>query len=296
MMTTWKGQEISNALWALATLNHPVGDLIDFVGAYTNVVCSDSSGQVTLQSIARFFKRQELANLAWSCAVYKAFPAVLMHTVYTGLLGDRENPDEASLLYNDGGLQGQAVTTLIYLQTALDQENDQTEFFLPASFPNGWSQSKGNGGHHRGFTETDDDYYGLVEVNPSKIQRAVSAAATRIGFEHIQEYTITMEDLSENHRVKCAPLPLPILSIDLASLDSRVAIEVDGPAHYISSIDGELAIGLTGHTKVINGKFEYQFMWSGDPANVNGSTALKQRLLQQLGWRLFSLPYWCVEF
>ena len=52
-------------------------------------------------------------------------------------------------------------------------------------------------------------------------------------------------------------------------------IEDDGPAHYLSHIDGHTDVG-GGYVKQINGKLEYQFVWDGQYQEINGATALKQ--------------------
>jgi len=55
-------------------------------------------------------------------------------------------------------------------------------------------------------------------------------------------------------------------SIDIALPASRVAIEVDGPSHFVSRCRGEHA--------------------------PNGATLLKQRLLKAAGWCVVSVPYY----
>ena len=54
-------------------------------------------------------------------------------------------------------------------------------------------------------------------------------------------------------------------SVDFALVDERIAIEVDGPSHFLEP-DGR-----------------------GPP---NGHTLLKRRLLRAAGWRLVSVPFY----
>ena len=54
-------------------------------------------------------------------------------------------------------------------------------------------------------------------------------------------------------------------SLDLALRSSRIAVEVDGPSHFLRDVHG--------------------VYWP------NGSTRLKQRLLRAAGWRLVSVPF-----
>ena len=66
----FRGQEIANILWSYATLNtQPEVEMVDAISTYVGSVCRGKNG-ADEYSIARLFgQRQELANLAWSCAV-----------------------------------------------------------------------------------------------------------------------------------------------------------------------------------------------------------------------------------
>lgn len=66
----FRGQEIANILWSFATLNaQPEHAMVDALSSYVAKECRGKNG-VDEYSIARLFgQRQELANLAWSCAV-----------------------------------------------------------------------------------------------------------------------------------------------------------------------------------------------------------------------------------
>ena len=66
----FRGQEIANILWSYATLNaQPDVTMVDALSSYVASECRGRNG-VNEKSIARLFgQRQELANLAWSCAV-----------------------------------------------------------------------------------------------------------------------------------------------------------------------------------------------------------------------------------
>ena len=88
-------------------------------------------------------------------------------------------------------------------------------------------------------------------ARPSGLQRSVAAAlaAVQHGFE-------------EEHLE-----PRTGYSLDLALPSSRVAVEVDGPSHFLLP-DGR------GVRK------------------PNGSTLLKRRLLAAAGWRVISVPFY----
>ncbi|EOD08235.1 hypothetical protein EMIHUDRAFT_359048 [Emiliania huxleyi CCMP1516] len=89
-----------------------------------------------------------------------------------------------------------------------------------------------------------------TRVRVSALQRSVSAAlaAVRFGFE--EEYVE----------------PRTGYSLDLALPSSRIAIEVDGPFHF-------LLPDCRGVRK------------------PNGPTLLKRRLLAAAGWRVISVPF-----
>ncbi len=75
----FRGQEIANIYWSYATLNaQPDPSILDTLSDYVAKECRGKNG-VDEYSIARLFgQRQELANLAWSCAVsFFCLPPIL---------------------------------------------------------------------------------------------------------------------------------------------------------------------------------------------------------------------------
>lgn len=211
-----------------------------------------------------------------------------MALLYQGLVGLEHDEGAASILadaHGDTGLQSQAIMSLIYVQAVMDLEGKSEGLTLPPNFPDGWKQLKSNAKDDH-MTETTIE----LSLSTSKIQRAVSSSFTRIGFDHVEEHVITMEEMANDHGVSFSPKPLEILSIDIANLSDKIAIEVDGPAHFVSQIDEVTDDG--GHTRLMNGKLEYQFRWKGDKQQMNGPTALKDRLLSLLGWKVIHIPFW----
>lgn len=286
-MTYFKGQELANLLWTLATLNCPPKEVLESLSLYLQRLCSDGNGKVTTEHIAKFLKRQELANIAWSCAVFGMYPPELMRLLYLGLVGDNHDPAYMTQVFGDSGLQPQEIMTLIYVQCAMDRQGCNSQgLTLPDSFPEGWKQSSGRQSGSNSLSDTDL----ALNLSTSKTQQAVSAAFGRIGFAHVEEHTISMEELARDYNVNVPSTPMEILSIDIANLEDRIAIEFDGPAHFVSRIDSVTDEG--GFTRVINGRKEYQFGWKGDRQEINGPTALKQRLLANLGWKTVNLPFW----
>jgi hypothetical protein len=180
----------------------------------------------------------------------------------------------------------------VYLQAAIDLEGCCQDLQLPKNFPDGWQQTKSSS------TKRDDCLSEIpleLNLSTSKIQRSVSKAFSRIGFNHVEEYTITLKEMATDFGIRVSPTPMEILSIDIANLERRIAIEVDGPAHYISRIDERatnVIDGDEGHSKIVKGQLEYQFAWTGEFQEINGPTALKHRLLTALGWKVIHIPFW----
>jgi RAP domain len=293
LMTSFSGQHLANLLWALVTLNVSLGSTLEAIMPYLRKVCVDSDGKFTSISISSHFNRRDLSDMAWACAACGNYPNNLMVFLYTGLLGPQGEghvPLYMQSIHKDSGLQVQEVTTLIYVQAEMDLRSCSHNLALPANFPDGWSQSK------TGRRFPDDhltgDTMGLLTVSTSKTQRAVSAALSRIGFDHLEEHTITMAELSGMH-VRVPSRPIEILSIDIANIEEKIAIEVDGPTHYVTCIDDVQGnLDSSGSTIKVNGRLEYRVGWTGERQEVNGSTALKSRLLQALGWKVIRLPFW----
>jgi len=290
-LTIFKGQELANALWSLSTLNISCGDFLESLVAYLRVSCEDSNGKITAASIARTFNRQEIANMALACAVFGKYPEDLMTILYKGLTGwgEGQDPSHLSRVHRDSGLQQQAIMTLIYVQAALDEDGCCQHLSLPNDFPDGWAQTSSD-------QSTHDDHVAEVDfelnLQTSKIQRLVSTAFSRINFEFVEEHTITMKEMAEDYGVRLPLKTMEILSIDIANLEEKIAIEVDGPAHFVSRIENVDSTRQMGYTKIVNGKREYQFGWTGEQQEMNGATTLKHRLLTGFGWKVIHLPFW----
>lgn len=287
--TQFKGQEVANLVWGFATLNCSCPGMMTDIAPYVVDMCKDDQGQLTVASIARVLKRQEMANIAWACAVFGDYPPDLVKVLYKGIVGVGENPDPNYLcnVYGDEVIQGGAVMSIIYLQIArnLEEGTFACGLRLPPTFPSGWEMEDSK-------SSLGDNEFEL-RLSTSKIQRDVSDAFSRIGFPHVDEYVISMETLSQEYGIQVASLPKEILSFDIANVDSKIGIEVDGPAHFLSLLDRETGSSSPGSgPRVVNDKIEFMFGWSGDGQEVNGATALKLRLMEGLGWRVINIPFW----
>ena len=284
----------TDLLWAMATLNVAAGNVWSAVMLFLKSTCADNAGNFTPNNISRYFKRQELASMAWACSVFGNYPEELMQFLYIGLFGlieKHQDPKRMENIYNDSGLQMQAVMTLIYVQTEMDKRGICPNLSLPENFPDDWKETVGTTGSMEDrITELSLE----LNLSTSKIQRAVSAAFLRIGFEHAEEHTITMREMAESHGIRIPSKNIEVLSIDIANVQRKVAIEVDGPSHFISRTDDywKGTGSSNGYSKMINGKLEYQFGWTGERQEMNGPTVLKDRLLKSFGWNVLHLPFW----
>jgi hypothetical protein len=93
------------------------------------------------------------------------------------------------------------------------------------------------------------------ESNPLKVQKQVSNHLRKLGFEH--EYEVSPFEGAPG-----------LLAIDMACKKGMVAIEFDGPRHFLKGTD---FVELS--------------------STENGTTKAKRRLLQRLGWTVINLDW-----
>jgi RAP domain len=287
-------QELSNAIYAFASLNYLPDGLLRMSEAY---FMDRLGGEVTPEGVSKFLNRKELAILCFTVAVFGEYPPQLVEIIYTGLIGteDKKDPLFMERLYNDGGLHENSVTSLLYLQSIMDLEAGESAktFSLPVDFPTKWTSSNRGQSIPDGLMDN-----GLLELHSSKVQKRISDAFTRIGFSHTEEFVFTMEDISRHHGIRMAPIPFELLSVDIADEKSRICIEVDGPGHFITNIDtqgfvgGRNILSSVGSYRDVKGFKEFEFNWDYQDQEINGSTSLKIRLLRELGWHVVNLAFW----
>jgi len=297
----FSGQETCNAIYAFAIFNYVPDNLLTLSQDY---ILDRLGGKIRPESVSSWLNRRELAILCFVVSVFGEYPSNLIDIIYSGLVGTEKKSDPAFMtrLYNDGGMLGNAITSLLYLQSIKDLESPELRnLSLPNDFPLKWSSSPNfaihdsNGGGSMADGLMDN---GLLELHSSKMQTRISAAYTRIGFSHTEEYVFTLADLSEKHGIGVAPIPFELLSIDLADESSQTGIEVDGPGHFVTNIDeehfseGRNILSSVGRYLGKNGFNDYQFRWDDEDQEINGSTFLKIRMMQNLGWRIVNLPFW----
>ena len=290
-----KPQEIANLLWSSATLNFRSSKLVNTMAPYVVSACRNTNGVVDERSIALLFNRQELANIAWSCAVLEEYPRDLLEVCYMGLLGNNRDPSYMRMVMDDLGLQKQAIRTLLYVQLALDLEAPHLNLALPVNFPRGYGEVSETMGASKLFRNNKANVNLSVDLNPSKTQFFIGRALQRIGFDHVQEFVLDP--------------PLDFLSIDIANPDMKLGVEVDGPSHYANVLDDVLRNNSLIATNVglpfelpstprssmvqINNRKRMQFRWEWHGRrHENGPTAFKHRILCHLGWLIAHIPFW----
>lgn len=290
-----KPQEIANLMWSYATLNFRSPELVDALARYIVSSCQNRKGGVVNErSIATMYNRQELANIAWSCAVLERYPPELISLCYMGLLGKKNRkPNYIRTVMGDLGLQRQAIRSLLYVQLALDMEAPHLGLSLPDNFPNGFIEKAAEAGSTMSCSMFSDS---TSSLNPSKTQVTISRALQRIGFDHVQEFVLDP--------------PLDFLSIDIANPEKKLGVEVDGPSHYANVLDDvlsdnsqhedstdrfafDLPYAPRSSVVQINNRKRMQFRWEWHGRrHENGPTALKHRILCHLGWVIAHAPFW----
>jgi hypothetical protein len=104
--------------------------------------------------------------------------------------------------------------------------------------------------------ETDDSVAG-----ESNAQNEVSGLLDELGFQH----EVEVSPLTKKNML---PLPRRMLAIDMACRKRMVAIEFDGPSHFLREV---------GSGKVLEIE--------------NGATKAKRRFLERLGWKVVNIRY-----
>ncbi|CAJ1961283.1 unnamed protein product [Cylindrotheca closterium] len=295
--SNFTGQEIANSLWAMATLNYCCSESLDSLQDY---VTHELKGkELSVKTMSQLFKRQELANIAWVCAVSDKYPQKLIELLYLGLLGAGENSDPTYVksIYKDGDMDPSVVMSLLYLQTNMALQNPNHSFVLPPNFPEGWLTSDVFG-KHKGIVSSPlgvEDSYEL-ELVSSKFQMQIAQVFDQIGFDHVQELTIDAATMEKEYGVFVTSMDAEMISLDLAQVDTKIGIEVDGPGHFLTKIDnGPTKAAVAGHESSVvfyKGRYQCTFDWNYGDQDINGASAMKERMLKKLGWKLVNIPFW----
>jgi len=208
-------------------------------------------------------------------------------------------------LYGDNGILATHFNSMLYLQIMMDLDlgAENHPFTLPNNFPEAWTSNPAMTAQFKGSSSSSStDGNRIMELSTSGIQKRVSTAFDRIDFGHVDEYLLTMQDLVDAFGIQMAPLPIEILSLDIANIDSKIGVEVDGPGHWVSNIDPkdsrDLLSGVGAYRPSGSGNgngegnFDYRFEWNSEDQTINGSTSLKLRMFDHMGWNIINIPFW----
>jgi len=245
-------QELSNMVWAFAT-----------VGLYSDILYKMVAKEAVHRKL-RGFKPQEISNMVWSFATAgvhadKLYELVANEVVERQLRGfksrDLSNMVWAFTTANIYHVQLFEEIKLVFSQFPVEKKMNKKvlsslhlcmvwlrlEYHVPDDelpFPDSMRCE---------CKKAMED----SSIHVSRLQRNVGAILAEVcpGFE---------EEFKDEHTS---------YSIDLALHSSLIAIEVDGPSHFISSSTEK------------------------SDKTLNGSTLLKQRLLAAAGWKVISIPY-----
>ena len=204
-----------------------------------------------------------------------------MNLLYAGLFGVKEtDPKTLASIYGDDGLQRQAIMTMFYVQMALDFEEPELGLSLPPNFPSDWRETNDSNDYTSVLNDKDEK----LRITTSRLQLRVNEALNRCrSQDYVQEHIITTTDLQVNHDITLSNENQEFLSIDMADVETLNGVEVDGPGHFITLLDDSSVNSKDADLMSESGSFKQE---------VNGPTALKDRLLEHLEWCIIHIPYW----
>jgi hypothetical protein len=162
---------------------------------------------------------------------------------------------------------------------------------LPEKFPDGWQQIDKTSKKRIIANEPDTP---MLRLTTSKLQQNISRTFQNIGFDHVLEHTITTNELDSEYGISLNTGNQELLSLDIAKLDELIGVEVDGPGHFVTILDGEGAneMNYTGRGAMKTGKDTTGWEFTANSQQqTNGPTALKHRLMGHLGWKILHIPY-----
>ncbi len=178
---------------------------------------------------------------------------------------------------------------------ALHTEAPHLGLELPKNFPDGWQEVESNSIGSKKKISTDNEAdTSLLHLTTSKLQKNISDTLKGIGFDHTLEHIISTDELNSDYGISLSTEDQEFLSLDIANLDEKIGIEVDGPGHFVHIIDGGDSAESSSHVggAMKTGKATTGWAFTANAQQqVNGPTALKHRLMNHLGWSVVHIPY-----
>ena len=253
-----EGSEIAVMIWSLAVLNF--GPLMS---EEDKVDLTNSINELIAKEV--YFQDFELLNLTWGAVVLGTYPTLLLEKMITVF-------EETRAV---GGWESQQEGAMLYIQTISQLDPVCLEIF---DFPTVITGL---------YDEEDDDIDDDADIidseqafQPSHLQSSRFQSSVFETFKGILSQEAGHIDIQEEY-------PIESLYVDIAIPEENLVIECDGPSHYCIPIHLDLSKDVQEDMSNKN-----PALWSLRKDWNNGATALKDRMLQLMGWRVLHVPYW----
>jgi very-short-patch-repair endonuclease len=283
-----KAVDVSNVTWACATLDNPVPSLFKAVDVNSPLLFKHSS-------------EQAISNTAWACAHFRYDATLFFSTVDSrseslvcegtsqaisnvmSAFAELNMPQESFLVHLERNsakflsrAKAQEVVNVCWALVTLDLAEQHGALLRKC-----WARAIEIWDADRGLNLMDlrqlihvelhakvSDFDLLVPVPPAlrekmrkaankdpkpistNFNREISKALTELGFQHGREIPVFEKQIGKK-----------MLRVDIACSKTQVAVECDGPHHFLSS------------------------------GRETGRTAAKRRLLELMGWRVVNISY-----
>ncbi|KAL3698680.1 hypothetical protein R1sor_012756 [Riccia sorocarpa] len=231
---TFQTQELTQLLWAFASLNEPASLLLDSLDSDCECKAPSASSSLSnggTSARGTYFDRftlSELCSLSWSYTVLNELRRPSFHVIWEEIVkrskgSSAEVPELAGKSVQLSQLhQTSQSLELEYLELNLERLDESLGTLARSE----WEKQKGG------------------KMSTSTTQKDVEMLLISTGLPWICEYS------AASH------------SLDLALVEKRIAIEIDGPTHFARNTGTAL-----------------------------GHTVLKRRQLSAAGWAVLSVPY-----
>ena len=243
--TTEQPQEIGNLVWSFVKLGYPAPNLFraldsDALDRIFALPTSVSDNKNNLQ--------QEIANTLWAYAM--------------SLDG---NSDTDTRRRQASALEQlwQRAVTLLTAHNVIFHDDSLSQLAVTRWYAQGYGVALSEAPH--AVEEALQKACGPVQHYPSRAAHSISRALTQMGWVHSMEVVVSNNN-DENDK-NSFPLG-QMLAVDLACVHRKIAIEFDGPLHFLK-----------------------QPLEDNHNNAEQGRTQAKHRLLRHLGWSVVSLDY-----
>ena len=250
-------QNVANTAWACGTLGFQSPKLFAEIEKQAGWLVKEGTPQ-------------NVANTAWACATL-GYSSELFFGCLSDNISKLTESSNAQEIIN-------TCYAVAILDLALKYENEFRQLWaaaicldsttLSAADSNQLYQvfafSKAQGIHIPAPSITFGMDADLIDNSPSRSQNEISSILRSLGFDHDEE----VPPWILNDESSMTALPPGMLAIDMACRQKMIAVEFDGPSHFLRQV---------GSGKVLDLE--------------NGATKAKRRFLERLGWKVINIPY-----